>query len=251
MVSAVPDEAYYLPGETVEIELSFTNVTKRTITLNPFPPEIQVKPPKEDEVVFSVAAGTKPSEIEPDDTVNLGFVWNQKDKDGKQVPPGWYNVVLKELTITQEGLTMRQHMESHIEARLLIQYPQGAMERSLDPNQSETVNGITVTLESVELTSTGMTVYAFNTPPGYTPPQGNLPTSPFMVALAEYSVDGSAVKQTGPAGFRFLEDRTRFTWETLDPVPSDASELSFRIRMSYAGKPEELLGPWEFKIPLR
>jgi hypothetical protein len=51
-------------------------------------------------------------------------------------------------------------------------------------------------------------------------------------------------------GMRFLEKEGRYTWMKLDPVPSDAKELVFRIRMSFNDKPEESLGPWEFKIPL-
>jgi hypothetical protein len=44
-------------------------------------------------------------------------------------------------------------------------------------------------------------------------------------------------------GMRFLEKEGRYTWMKLDPVPSDAKELVFRIRMSFNDKPEESLGP--------
>jgi len=63
--SVVPEEAYYLLGEIVEVKLSFTNVSSETIKLDRWPPEIQVKPRHQDEVVFSVAAGTQPLEIKP------------------------------------------------------------------------------------------------------------------------------------------------------------------------------------------
>lgn len=227
------------------------NVSSETIILTPFPLEIQVKPQDGDEILYQTPIASKRSQmLFPGREIRLVFPWDQKDKEGNQIPPGWYRLVLKELTVTQETTTMRHHLDSYTVSRFLIQYPQGAMEKSLDLNQSETVNGITVTLERVELTSAGMTVYAFNTPLGYTPPQGILPTSRFMVASAECSVDGGMVKQAGLAGFRFLEDGTRYTWKKLDPVPSDARELTFRIKMRYEDKPEELLGPWEFKIPL-
>jgi len=124
------------------------------------------------------------------------------------------------------------------------------MEKTIELNQSQAVNDITVTLESIELTATGMTVYAFGTLPGYTSPQGNLATSPFMRALAEDRVDGGVVKQAGSAAMQYLENGARFIWKRLDPIPRGAQELIFRIRLSFADKPEELLGPWEFKIPL-
>lgn len=249
--SVVPEEAYYLPGEIVEVKLSFTNVSSETITLNPFPPEIQVKPHRQDEVVFSIAAGTQPLEIRPDDTITLEFIWDQKDREGKQVPPGWYNITFKDINVIYE--TDRRSV-TNPRARVLIQDPQRTMEKSLDVNQSQTVNGITVTLERIELTSSGMTVYAFGTLPGYTSPQGDLATSPFMHAFAEYRVDGGVVKQAGFAAKQYLENGTRFIWKRLDPIPSDAQELIFRIssriRMSFADKPEELVGFWEFNIPL-
>ena len=262
IVKAVPDEAYYMPGETIEIELSFTNITKRTTTLDPFPPKIQVKPQREDKVVYSVAAGSQPSEIEPDDTVILDFTWDQKDMDGKQVSPGWYDVVLGEFIVTMEDFDMKLPMGTHIEARLLIQYPQGTMEKTVELNQSQERDGIEVILERVELTTTGMTVHAFNTPPGYIhPPPSTLPTVPFLLASAEYSVDGGTVKPAGSPGIRFLEymegtgirfveNGVRYTWKQLDPVASDAGELTFIIVMSYNDRPGELIGPWEFRIPL-
>ena len=243
----MPEEALYLPGEPVEVRLSLTNVSSEMITMSLYPPEIQVKPRNQDEVLFSVASGTQPLEIKPDETITVDFTWDQKDTKGKQVSPGWYDIIFNDITAMQEsGLSYNFSPGS----RVLIQYPQGAMEETIELNQSQTVNGITVTLERVELASTGMTVYAFSTPPGYTPPQGILPTSRFMVASAEYSVDGSVVKQAGSAGFGFLEDVTRYTWENLDPVSADAKELTFRITMRWEDKPEELLGPWEFKVPL-
>jgi len=211
-----------------------------------------VKPPHEDETVFSVAAGTQPLEIKPGDTITLDFTWDQKDTEEKQVSPGWYNITFRDINVIYET---DRRIGANPTAMVLVQYPQGTMEKSLDLNQSQTISDITVTLESIELTATGMTVYAFGTLPGYTSPQ-----EPFVRALAEYSIDGGFVKQAGSAGMQYLENGTRFIWERrgwggLDPIPSDAQELIFRIStitLSFApDKPDELVvGPWEFKIPL-
>jgi len=251
--SVVPEEAYYLPGEIVEVKLSFTNVSSETIKLDRWPPEIQVKPRHQDEVVFSVAAGTQPLEIKPGDTITMDFTWDQKDTEGKQVSPGWYNITFRDINVIYETDRRRGINPT---ATVLIQYPQGTMEKTIELNRSETVNEITVTLERIELTSSGVTIYAFGTLPGYAPPPA---ASPFNQVFAEYSVDGGVVKQAGSAGMQELENGTRFIWQGwggLDPIPSDAQVLIFRIStittLRFApGKPDELVvGPWEFKIPL-
>jgi len=248
--SVVPEEAYYLPGEIVEVKLSFTNVSSEKIKLDRWPPEIQVKPTRQDEIVFSVATGTQPLEIKPGDTIILDFTWDQKDTEEKQVSPGWYYITFKDITVIYETDRRRSVNPT---ARVLIQHPQGAMEKTIELDQSQTISDITVTLESIELTATGMTVYAFGTLPGYAPPPA---ASPFMHVFAEFSVDGNAVKQAGSAGMQELENGTKFIWDRyIDPVPSDAKELIFRIStitLGFApGKPDEsVVGPWEFKVPL-
>jgi hypothetical protein len=252
-VSATPEEAHYLPGESVEVKLSLTNVSSEPITLDTYPPEIQVKPTRQDEVVFSVAAGTQPLEISPNDTITLEFTWDQKDNEGKQAPAGWYAVTFEDIKVTQGD----RRTTFNPGAAVLIQYPQGAMEKTIEPNESRAVNGITVTLERFDLTSSGMTVYAVGTLSGYPVPPGITNTANAMEHVsAEYSVDGDIVKQAGSAGMQYLENGTRFIWDRhVDPIPSDAKELIFRIgtiTLRFApDRPDELVdGPWEFKVPL-
>jgi hypothetical protein len=123
------------------------------------------------------------------------------------------------------------------------------MEKTIEVNQSLTVNNITIMLERVELTATGMKVYAFNAPPGYSLPSGQPGPSPslWVHAEAEYSIDGDAMKQTFPSAIRFLENGVLHTWgEYLDPMPSNAKELTFIIT-----KMGDWEGPWEFKVPLQ
>jgi hypothetical protein len=184
--------------------------------------------------VFSIPAGTQPLEIKPGDTITLEFSWDQKDKAGKQVPPGWYFDRFYGYSLS-------------VPAWILIKYSQSAMEKTIELNQSQTVKGIMVTLEHIELTSSGMTVYAFGTLSGYTVPPGISNTSNSVErALAEYSIDGGIVKQAGSAGMQYLENGTRLIWTRhVDPVPSDAKELIFTI--TRFGDTE---GPWEFRIPL-
>jgi hypothetical protein len=242
--SVVPEEAHYLPGESVEVKLSLTNIASDTITMSPYPPEIRVTPWLDrDRVLSSRAGGTQPLDIEPGDTIALEFTWDQKNAEGEQAPPGWYAVTFKDISVTQGD----RRTTFNPTAKVLIQYPQGAMEKSLDLNQSQTVNDITITLERVELTATGMKFYAFNTPPGYSLPLGQPGPAPsfWIHAEAEYSIDGGSVSKAGSSGIRFLDNGTRHTWNNLDPVPSDAKELT--IRITQLGDWE---GYWDFRVPL-
>ena len=67
-------------------------------------------------------------------------------------------------------------------------------------------------------------------------------------------MDGGAIKQTFPSGIVNLENGVEHVWgDHLDPIPSDAKELTFTI-LSLGGSHEGQAnydGPWVFKIPLQ
>ncbi|MBI4302751.1 MAG: hypothetical protein HY665_00215, partial [Chloroflexi bacterium] len=243
----VPDvvSAY---GQTAEINLSFTNRAPDVRTVSPFPPLIKIielpdfRPPAR--VVRVFPAGSDARTLQPGESV-YSFAWDQKDDSGRQVAPGWYSV---EVTLaTSRGSA----------ARVLVLPPEGVMEKNIEVNQSKTVSSITITLQRIELTATGMRFYAFNTPPGYNLPQGPMLPPPMfaMHAEAEYSIDGGRIKEAFPSAIRFLDNGVLHTWaEYLDSVPKNAKELTFRIiRLSGGGPPpgQDWQGPWEFKIPLQ
>jgi hypothetical protein len=133
------------------------------------------------------------------------------------------------------------------------------MEKNIEVKQAQTVTGLpfmwkreelsidlTITLERAELTAEGAKFCAFATSPnspsaGYDHPQWSGP------ACAQYIVDG-AIKDAGTAGMRYCDDGIRLRWghdTGLDPVPSDAKELTFTITEF-----GDWQGPWEFRIPL-
>ncbi|MDP2730857.1 MAG: zf-HC2 domain-containing protein [Dehalococcoidales bacterium] len=251
-VTVVPEEPHYLPGEEVAIKLSITSTSSEPITLSPYPWEIVVTPGEDfDQVLFSQAGGTQEKEIKPGETVTVEFAWDQKDKTGKQVVPGWYNIRSREITVRQGGDRLTMFTPG---TRVLIQYPQGAMEKSFDVNQSQTVNGITVTLERVELTVDSSSFYFFFIPPDYTAPPpgpGSPPPPPptWAMARGEYTIDG-ITKNADTSGVRIEGDGIKLVWgggpAKLDPVPSDAGKLIFTIT-----KLGDWQGPWEFKVTLR
>jgi hypothetical protein len=112
------------------------------------------------------------------------------------------------------------------------------------------VNGVSVTLKTLELTDKGVTVNAFYTPPGYTfpIPPGREAIDQFEgMPFAEYSID-SVSKPASPGGIHFYPDGIGLIWSessALNPIPADAKELTFTI--SNIGN---WTGPWQFKIPL-
>jgi hypothetical protein len=249
--SVVPEEAHYLPGKPIEVKLSITNTSSDIIAMSQYPPEIRVTPWQDrDRILASRAGDAQPLEVNPGDMVTVEFTWDQKNAEGEQVPPGWYAVTFTDISITQGD----RRITYNPGAAVLVRYPQGAMEKSLDLNQSRTVNGVTVTLERIELTADGASFNAFFVAPGYTPPPtgpGLSPVPPPMnvTARAEYSFDG-ATRNAGFAGYRTEGDGIGLVWgnvpHRLDPVPSDAKELNFII--TKLGDDWE--GPWEFKVPL-
>lgn len=147
-------------------------------------------------------------------------------------------------------------IDSHIEdsggtsgiIKVVILPPGGAIEKTITVNQSQTVNGITITLEQVELSGTGIKVFAFNTPPGYSLPQGPELAPPQFMALhasASYAVDGGTANWAGTSGIQFLESGMRHVWDIDLPVAQGSKELEFTI--SNLG---DWYGPWSFKVPL-
>ena len=121
------------------------------------------------------------------------------------------------------------------------------IEKAIEINESRTVNDIAVTLERIELSSSGVMFYATGIPPGYDPPENPslLPLTQVKPAWAEYRLDGGTVKDAGKSGGVHLKDGIKYTWGSLDPVPNGTKKLTFTVVQ--LGRWD---GPWEFKIPL-
>jgi hypothetical protein len=124
----------------------------------------------------------------------------------------------------------------------------GAIEKTIEVNQSQTVNDITFTLERIELSATGIRVYAFNTPLDYALPQGpDLAPPQFMDLHAggSYRIDSGAPVSAGFSGISFFDDGMWHTWIIDMPVAAGSKELEFTI--SALG---DMHGPWVFAVAL-
>jgi hypothetical protein len=129
------DKDAYLPGEDIVIEFSFKNVTTETFELAPFPPQIEImRPSPYDEPVRSFPAGAESKSLAPDEVVSYTLTWDQRNDQGQQVAYGHYYLKL---------LFVSRYLQ------LLILPAEGVIERTIEVNESLTVNDITFTLERV------------------------------------------------------------------------------------------------------
>jgi len=256
----------FLSGEPVEIAISLTNVYDEPIVLN-FPPEVLVlhhdmPGNTEDWTIRSYPSGTEQSIIEKGQAVTYQFVWDQKGDDGEQVTPGHYFIVVYERPVSQSG---REGMSLGQEFEVFIQYKQGAMKKTIELNQSQTVSRVplpsedaarftdlTVTLKRVELSEKRTQFLALATLPEYTwkSPYEHYPMY-WMTADAEYVFDGTS-KDAGCADEEASSEGIWLMWGYVNPrdqVPEDARELTFRVMIRF-DEPKKWYGPWEFKVPL-
>lgn len=283
-IGLVPSKPVYIQGENVVMDVVLTNTSRgdvESVIVSPLPPEVNLvtagvflgpamppgvtapgREPGKPSKTFS--AGTGERKLAVGENVTYRLTWDQKDENGNQVSPGWYFYesnfnFRQESSQTGSGTGIRNRA-------FLIQYPQGALRKTIVVNQARTVTGlplmvngetkpvdVTITLERVELDENGATFYAtMNSPDnplaGYSNEwQGRIPMS------SQYIIDG-VVKDARAPSSQFLDSGITFRWGAspddpnyLDPVPSDAKQLTFVI--PEIGNDWE--GHWEFKIPLK
>ena len=255
-----------MPGDEVEIEVRLSNESVEPVTVAKMPPKVSIVllEPGEDNirVIYAFDAGTEERELAVGETAIYTLTWDQRDEDGEQPPPGWYFGEF-EYTVRPQTAPENEWRSGGRNRLFLIQYPQGAMEKVIELNQSQTATGLplevdneiipidlVITLKRVELTeeSTGFFVLL-------TSPNNPLPSYDevwWHIALdehAQYVFDGT-VKDARGANTRYTDDGIELRWgregSYRDPVPSDTKELTFIItRLG-----DDWEGPWEFAVPL-
>ena len=236
-------------GQEVSFELVFSNTTEETVTATPFPPRVTIVG----------ALALRPARIVPEgaQTVEIGalgnathsLVWDQRDDAGAQVAPGWFSLYVGSMTVTRGDESVETGFP--VALQVFVDYPQGSMERVIEVGTTETVSGVSVTLERVELHSQGITFTAFVSPPDYVAPEIDEDGAALreVDAPAAYVVDGVATP-IDYAQLEYLEEGVRLTWGLnqtgLPPAPSDARELTFRVFVFGTWQ-----GPWQFHISLQ
>jgi len=236
-MNATTDRSTYLPGEEITIEFSFKNISPQAFMIDPFPPEIEIiGHGPYDELVRLFPAGAESKSLEPGEVVSYTMTWDQRDGQGQQVDYGYYQFRIP------GGGTL---VDKGILGGVSILPEEGVIERTINVNESQTVNDITFTLERVELTARGPRFYALNVPPGYSFPLSFTPEPPPQ-ADAEYSLNGGPTREAGSAGIiASRENGWEYVWFMSIPVPKGTEELTFTI-IRFG----DMEGPWEFSIPL-
>lgn len=262
-VDFVPSKTVYMPGEKIYLELILTNNSTEPVIVT-VPPKVSIYVPTAESetgtVVHIFPAGAEQKQMAVAEIVKYNLTWDQKDESGKQVAPGWYFV--EEMLHMQNPEEPEMEWESGGTASLfLIQYPQGAVQKTIELNQSQTINGfplevngnirwvhLVLTLNSVVLTEMGASFYATTVSPdnpvaGYAGPEwltGSVD--------ARYVIDDVAKYPRAP-NMRWSDTEIELIWggprNYLDPVPRDARQLSFIITSFGNWK-----GYLEFPIPL-
>jgi len=276
-LKGIPQQAIYQIGEEIEIDCVFTNVYSEPLVVTAFYEDYNIKGLEifsrqktyklgQFEVTRrSIDSDMYEVKVKPGEATTYRITWDQKDDNGEQVPPGWYSVYVG--FQTQKATIPKVSRGSGPISRILIAYPQGHMEKTIEVNQSVTVNGlplewqgqvisidVTMTLEGIELTPETVKFFLLATSPHYIltypkDPVLKLPSRPPWgnIIYGQYCVD-SVTKNLGGAFQSFPREGVRFGWgvhNKIDPIPSDANTLILTI--STWGDWE---GPWEFHISL-
>ena len=248
-VTAVTDKASYLPGEKVELRFSLANITGEPLTLNNFPPYTEIS--HQGILVRTFERGSQAVKLEPGESKTYTIIWDQLDSQGNPVNPAVYQVAAQYISITKGSLSA-PYREGYSEiVPIVIEFPQGAMQKTIEVNQSQTVGGVTVTLNRVELSDTEMKIYLLKTP---VPPKKDPLEPPDWRGKADiqgtYRVDDGDTLETGSFGWLVRENAVEYVSGNLYPVPSDAQILYFTItRLSIPNVGD--YGPFEFKVPLQ
>jgi len=198
----------------------------------------------QDEAVYSSPAGARTYDLQTPFLPNKDS-WDQKDNNGQQVVPGWYEIGYEYVIIDR---STGKRYTANPTARFEIVNPNSAMNKNLDVHQSVTAEGSEVTLESIEMNAVETMVYTFTAPQGYRLPKEHLSgeiNSLLTNSTAEYSVDGGVIEQVKSNRGKADAKGITLIWDSLDPMPVDAREITFTVTQL-----GDLKGRWEFKIQL-
>lgn len=239
-VEADTDKNAYLPGETVKIEVALENVTSGPLKLEQFPPILSVMETKSRQPVFTFGAGEDSKTLMPGEVATFAVSWNQRDEAGRRVA-GDYYIELEDVNSGSQAikLTFSKPVTFSVPA---AGGNIGKIYRTVSLNQSQTVNGITVALQKLELADKGSRLTAIiSAPPDY---NQNRRTGDYS-ALAFYYFDRGWANDAGLSSVEYSRAEMKHTWYLTEPISKETEELFFIIMN--IGKWE---GPWQFTIPL-
>ena len=178
----------------------------------------------------------------PNEIARFTVSWDQRDDAGRYVDGGGYYLELEDIDYGGQAtkLTLTNPVTFDIQPTV---YDIGEIYKTIDLDQSQTVGGITVTLQALELSDRGARLSALISP---LPDYNQNRQSKDYAAFATYYIDRGWVKNAGLSSVEFSSSGMKHTWYLIGPIPQETSELLFIIMNT--GRWE---GPWQFKITLK
>lgn len=245
-VDARPDRTSYYPGEDIKIEFTVKNLTSKPVQIEPFPPIVSIMETASSKPVRTFLGGA-PKSLAPYETTGFALDWDQRDDSGRIVSNGDYYLELED--IRYQGNFFQLNLAKPVHLNLLPapgSYQRNA-EKTIPVGRTINSNNITVTLQRIELSPSGIRIYAFNTPtPDYKPTYGTTsPPCASYSASAQYYLDGGWVNDAGMSLVQCYDNRISHVWEIKEIVTAGVSELTLLI--TRIGKWD---GTWQFNIRL-
>jgi hypothetical protein len=197
------------------------------------------------QAAYTFAAGKNSVTLAPGQTAAYTLTWNQTDVQGRRAAPGSYYLELEEMYY--QGRQVPMNLSRPVSFNILPpESSSSGTEKVITVNQSQTANGITVTLQNVKIANNGLSVSAFITsPPDYVLLPGTPAVRPTqdLRASAGYSLDSNLTIGAGLPAVEYFNNGMNQTWSIPGPLPPGTREMTFIINS--LGK---LSGPWQFQV---
>jgi hypothetical protein len=233
-------------GSNVDIKLTFKNSDSEVVIIDQYPPQIFISSsvtPGGQSIGRSFPAGTQQLRMQPGESKEYILNWDQKNDNGQPVSYGLY-VVGMILNSFRESGTSR-HNVSPLVTRVLVLPPDGALERTIEVNQSKTISDVTATLEKIEMSTQKNVVYFSTSSPDYNAELFRRSGKDLGYRF-EYKIDDKEWSPLLKKYDAFYDNVIGNVWD-LSPIPKSAQDIYFRINIKIDPvSPIDL----EFKVPL-
>ncbi|MFA5221791.1 MAG: hypothetical protein WC391_05865 [Methanoregula sp.] len=242
---------FYAFGEPVVVKVSLTNQGSDPITVMGSPPRRGISHRNQtDFLIFQRSTGT--AAIGPGRTLIFDFTWDQKDAQGLQVDSGLYTVgVYYLLSKNTAGDWDISHADPYTRTVDIIVLPKaGALTTDIPVNQSQVMDNVSVTLESIHVTNTtGQVNFTVQVPEDIqyrTHPAGwKMCYLDFISIEAQYSIDHDSPREFYYRGQNCDPPHTFRSMYEMDPIPADAHEMEINLTASGSHR-----GSWIFHVNL-
>jgi hypothetical protein len=108
-------------GENFEVGIIFKNISADSLTIDPYPPAIEIQQADTNDVVRSFEQGTEIREIAPSEGLIYTLVWDQEDDSGQEVGTGKYTVVIRDIATLKDAQAVATYGEFSPVIELVIQ----------------------------------------------------------------------------------------------------------------------------------